>query len=69
MSKKLYQSKAPKELWVIFDPLDGEHLFLTEPSAKKQLKAWEKEAETSCDSVWDMTGPFKYELSSTQIIK
>lgn len=64
MSKKLYRSKPPKKLWIIFDPLDGTHLFLSEESAKKQLKSWEKEAETSWDSVWDMTGPFEYELSS-----
>jgi len=69
MSKKLYGSRKPKRLWVIFDPLDGAHLFLTENAAKKQLRQWEKEAETSYDSVWDMSDPVEYALMPNEKVR
>lgn len=64
MAKKLYSRHAPKELWVIFDFLDGAHLFASESAAKRQLKSWENEAESPFDSVWEMAGPYKYEKSN-----
>lgn len=59
--------KAVKALWVIFDPLDGAHVFSSEAKAKKALKRWEKEADGDpFDSVWDMAGPLKYSLDNDQ---
>ena len=52
--------KIPKQIWIIFDPLDGPHLFKSEQAAKKQLAIWQDEAETYIDSVWDMTNPVQY---------
>ena len=57
--------KAVKALWVIFDPIDGAHVFSSEAKAEKTLKKWKKEADNDpFDSVWDMTGPLKYSLDN-----
>ena len=59
--------KAVKAVWIIFDPLDGAHVFGSEAKAKKTLEGWEKEADGDpLDSVWDMTGPVKYSLDNSQ---
>ena len=59
--------KAVKALWVIFDPLDGAHVFSSEAKSKKTLERWEKEADGDpFDSVWEMTGPVKYSLDNSQ---
>ena len=59
--------KAVKALWVIFDPLDGAHVFGSKAKAEKTLKRWEKEADGDpMDSVWDMTGPLKYSLDNAE---
>ena len=67
MKNKKYdtQIRTPKALWIIFDPLDGAHVFGSEAKAKNTLKQWEKEADGDpMDSVWDMTGPLKYSLDN-----
>ena len=46
-----------KTIYVIYDPLDGAHLFSSLKKAKETLKEWEKEG-----GVFDMTGPYKYIL-------
>ena len=57
--------KAVRALWVLFDPLDGAHVFSSEAKAKKTLERWEKEADGDpFDSVWEMTGPVKYSLDN-----
>lgn len=59
--------EAVKAVWIIFDPLDGAHVFGSEAKAKKALERWEKEADGDpFDSVWDMTGPVKYSLENSQ---
>jgi len=58
--------RAVKAVWIIFDPLDGAHVFGSEAKAKKALERWEKEADGDpYDSVWEMTGPVKYSLDKT----
>ena len=53
--------KSPKSVWIIFDPLDGPHLFLSEKSASKTMRKWAEEASNDMyDSFWDMTGPLEY---------
>lgn len=53
----------PKEIYIIFDPMDGPHLFTSEEQANKQMKQWAKEADNDySDSFWDMKGPYKYIL-------
>lgn len=50
-----------KEIWVIFDPMDGPHIFRGKIEAWKMYDQWEKEARDSySDSFWDMTQPTKY---------
>ena len=52
--------KIPKQVWIIFDPLDGPHIFTSKKKAKIVLKKWQSEAEDQSDSVWDMEGPIGY---------
>ena len=59
MPKTLFTRNKPKELFVIFDALDGAHLFITENAANKTLAKWKKEAGIY-DSTWDMVGPVRY---------
>jgi len=55
---------APAKVWVIMDPQDGAHLFVSRSQAEKTMIKWEKEAKGDpMDSVWDMTGPFEYQFS------
>lgn len=55
--------KTPKEIWIVFDPLDGPHLFTSRIKAWKTMDRWEIEAgNDQNDSYWDMTGPFRYVL-------
>jgi hypothetical protein len=50
-----------KEIWIIDDPLDGMHIFRSKKEADKQLEKWMKESKGNAnDSVWDMTGPYKF---------
>jgi hypothetical protein len=50
-----------KELWLIDDPLDGMHIFKSKIKAMKQLKKWREEAyDDPNDSVYDMTGPYRF---------
>lgn len=57
--------KALKAVWIIFDPLDGAHVFGSEAKARNTLKRWEKEADGDpMDSVWDMSEPLKYSLDN-----
>ena len=52
--------KNPKQVWIIFDELDGPHIFESEESAWKTYKKWEKEADEDClDSFYDMSEPVK----------
>lgn len=63
-STQIRRRNALKELWVIFDPLDGAHVFGSKTKAERTLARWEKEADGDpTDSVWDMTGPMRYTLS------
>ncbi len=57
--------KVANEIWIIFDPLDGPHLFKTAKAANRQYKAWLEEAEELedvFDSFWDMSKPTRYTL-------
>jgi len=51
-----------KSIWVIFDPLDGPHMFRSKMSAWKTYMKWKKEAEKADfeDSFWDMSEPTEY---------
>jgi len=54
---------ARDEIWIIWDLLDGPHLFESEVKALNKLEKWKEEAEDRNDfhdSVWDMIGPIKY---------
>ena len=46
--------KTPKDIYIVFDPLDGPHLFASRNQAERKIKKWEKDAD-SYDSVWDMS--------------
>ena len=59
MAKTLYTTNKPKELFVIFDALDGAHLSTTLGAAEKLLAKWKKDAGLY-DSSWDMVGPVRY---------
>jgi predicted CoA-binding protein len=62
---EILNEKALKQLWVIYDPIDGAHFFSSEKKAMDTLKKWKEEAEDDyLDSVWNMSGPFKYTLTS-----
>jgi hypothetical protein len=52
----------PKSIWVIYDPLDGPHLFRSKREAWRTYNAWHKEAEEDgiYDSFWDMSEPTEY---------
>jgi hypothetical protein len=57
--------KAAKEIWIIFDPLDGPHIFSTQKQAEKTYARWAKEANgNSYDSYWDMSKPTKYVIAN-----
>lgn len=65
-------ARVAKEIWVIFDPLDGPHLFTSEKKAWKVYTEWEKEAqeaEMSADSFWDMSQPTRYVIGRTSKCK
>lgn len=50
-----------KEIWVIFDPLDGPHVFRGKKEAFKQFEKWEREAQAKeWDSFWNMSEPTRY---------
>ncbi len=51
--------KEPESIWIIFDPLDGPHLFVSKTQAWKQYTRWMDEAD-QWDSVWDMSEPTEY---------
>lgn len=53
-------ARVAKEIWIIFDPLDGPHLFTSEKKAWDTWHKWEKEAEYHTDSFWDMSQPTRY---------
>lgn len=53
--------KSPKNVWIIFDPMDGPHIFRSEEQAKRTYRRWAKDAESCFDSFWDMSEPIKYE--------
>jgi hypothetical protein len=58
-------ANRPKSVWIIFDPMDGPHLFTSKLKAEKQYKKWEEEAEaenSSIDSFWDMSEPTEYQI-------
>ena len=53
--------KTPKSIWIIFDPLDGSHIFKSKEAAKRQWEKWFKEAGNDVsDSFWDMSEPTEY---------
>ena len=65
MNTQIKTRKAVKAVWIIFDPLDGAHVFDSEAKAKNTLKRWEQDTiDAPTDSVWDMTGPLKYSLDN-----
>lgn len=54
-------AKVAKEIWIIFDPLDGPHIFISEKKAWNTYNKWEEEASNSIhDSFWDMSQPTRY---------
>jgi len=55
------KDKKVTEVWVILDPKDGPHAFLTKELAAKTWRAWKQIAkQDDDDSFWDMTNPEKY---------
>lgn len=55
--------RKPKSIWIILDPLDGPHLFISKTAAWKTYMKWEKEAKDyTHDSFWDMSEPIRYDL-------
>ena len=54
-------SRVPKKVYLIFDTLDGPHLFRSEKEAKKVMKKWRIEAkDNSYDSYWEMSDIFEF---------
>ena len=50
-----------KEIWIIFDPLDGPHIFRSKRDAIKTYNKWKDEAEDDVfDSFWEMSEPTRY---------
>ena len=55
------RAPRPKEIWIIFDPLDGPHIFRSQSAAFKTYKKWKKEAQYSAvDSFYEMSEPIRY---------
>lgn len=54
--------RIPREIWIIFDPLGGPHLFTSEKGAWKEYRKWRKAAIDygPQDSFWDMPEPSRY---------
>lgn len=51
------------EIWVIFDPLDGPHIFRSKAGAEAQYEQWRRAAGgVPHDSFWDMSKPVRYVL-------
>jgi len=68
MTKKDIIIGSPKSIYIIFDPLDGPHVFRSSKKAWGTYKKWKKEAEKGelegemWDSFWDMSEPQEYIL-------
>ena len=58
--------RTPKKIWIIFDPLDGTHLFHSEEAANKMKTKWKKEEDSSFESVWDMSEVLEYTRKETK---
>ncbi len=55
------KKRVPKEIWLVFDPMDGPHIFESLKACKKTLAKWHRTAKDDrYDSYWDMVGPVKY---------
>lgn len=61
--------RTPKELWIIFDYLDGPHIFHTKHQAERELKKWVKESDSCYDSVWEMSSPIRFTAEKTEVVK
>ena len=54
--------RIPREIWIIFDPLTGPQLCLSEKSAWQEYREWHRNAK-ECgpyDSFWGMPEPSRY---------
>jgi len=67
-ARKKIISNLPKSIYIIFDPLDGPHIFESHKKAWNTWDKWKKEAEKGelegelWDSFWDMSEPQEYIL-------
>ncbi|MCK5345324.1 MAG: hypothetical protein KAR20_18065 [Candidatus Heimdallarchaeota archaeon] len=54
--------KLSDSIWVIFDPLDGPHVFNSKKKAKKTYKKWKKDAkeDVGYDSFNEVSKPIEY---------
>ncbi len=53
--------RTPKNVWVIFDPMDGPHLFKSKKEAQRVHEKWGRDASSNPhDSWWDMSEPVEY---------
>ena len=54
-------SKVPKTIYIIFDKMDGPHLFRSEKKAQRTMRRWCREAKNKdWDSYWDMSDIFEF---------
>ena len=57
---------SAKYIWIIFDALDGPHVFRSMKAALKEYGCWNRQAVKrgdTYDSFWDMSEPVRYERS------
>jgi len=54
--------RIPREIWVIFDPMNGPLLFSSEKAAYDVYRVWEKRQieDGPCDAYWEITRPVRY---------
>lgn len=53
--------KPPDEVWIIFDSVDGHHVYGSKAVALLDYKRWEKDAQDDPgDPFWKMTKPTCY---------
>lgn len=58
-------TRTPKEVYIIFDPLDGPHLFRSRSEAEKAFQQWKREAkDNTYDSFWEMSNIITYHRES-----
>ncbi|MEE9214825.1 MAG: hypothetical protein V3U54_08545 [Thermodesulfobacteriota bacterium] len=53
--------RIPEKVWIVFDPMDGPHVFKSRREAEKTMRKWEKEAkDKNWDSYWEMSDLIEY---------